>query len=160
MDIEVNDTKSITVKDKFPSTTLAKFQKQAPDLSQKLIQILTEDMEVEVEIDDGMTDDEIQEEMERATEAEGMVRASKALDLGMNFLLETTIEELQALHTMCARITKEVEGFTDEEGDPYLWKKMSTGEREEFFDVEVPTIIKINMFLQAYLEKSGLKQEG
>jgi len=159
MKIDMGQDQEIVVKEKFRSSCLMQFQQDAPDLTKKLIDILTEDTEVEVTLDDGMSDQEIKEELEESAEREGFMRASRAMDLGMTFVLETTMDGLNALHRVCAQVTDTINGFEDEDGDPIVWKHLDIGEKQDFFDKHVPHIIMINIFINAYVQKSGMAQE-
>lgn len=158
MDIEVDENRTIVVRDHFRTSRLLKLREKAEAFTDKLLEIFLEDQELqdEVDLDEDADQEEVEEELERLQELEASERIAKIAEEGFQFAMKLSLSELQALHEFCAEMTVEVEGFTDEDGNPFTWDHMEEDRQVAFYDKYVPHLTKVWLFINCYLRKSGM----
>lgn len=132
---------------RFPSTALSRFSEAAPDLVEMLSSVLLDPV--------------------KRAEAEGAVdeaREAQSVRMGANQagykLGVASVSDMQALHEFCAELTVRVEGFKDANGAPLEWSGLEKEKKAEFFDHDVQSLTKVNMYLFAYMIKNGVDPVG
>lgn len=158
MEIGVQEDKTIIVKDHFRTSRILKLREEAEEFTDELLDIFLREREYETDLEDEEDPDEgeVEEELERLQNMEAADRLQEITEEGFSFAMKLGYEELEAVHQFCADLTEAIEGWEDEDGDPLKWKHFDADEKLEFYDLYVPHLTKVWVFLNAYLQKSGM----
>lgn len=141
------EDKAIFIDQNFRSTLFPKLTNTAGDLVDKLQAVIEQQLDAGEQADG--PDDVDQEQAQQAV-----------LDATLSFSIEFDYDELVAFHEFLANLTKSVEGYTDQVGDPIVWKDKDQDFKEEFFDRQVGASTKVRLYINAYLLKTGMHSTG
>lgn len=155
----------LVLRERFPSTALSRFSENAPDLCEKLSDIFLQQgrlVDVDARIGEAETKEERDALLETARVELQQQTAFDTLRHGFSLAVETTVDELDALHDLCVALTADVEGYEweDEEGRTVGWAHRTDGQRREFFDMHVSSTVKVTLFLKAFLKKTGIASKA
>jgi len=158
MEIGVQEDKKIIVKDHFRTSRILKLREEAPSFTDNLLEIFLKEREYDSGLADReeVSEEEATDELERLQQLEATERVQEVTEEGFSFAMRLGFEELKAIHRFCVDLTESIEGFEDEDGDPLKWKHFDQEDKMTFYDCRVPQLTKVWIFINSYLQKSGM----